>query len=132
MHKFQIGQSESLTKTFKDEDVLGFAKLSGDDNPIHLDDDFARQSIFKRRIVQGMLTGSLISALIANHLPGRGSIYLKQDLTFLKPVFIGDTITAIVTIQNIIVEKSLYFLETNCFNQNNELVISGSATIKYK
>lgn len=132
MENLHIGQSATYTKTFHDDDIRLFSTISGDDNPIHLDDEYAKQTIFKRRIVQGFLTGSLISAIIANKLPGRGSIYLNQDMNFLKPVFIGDTITAKVIIKDIDINKSYYFLDTFCLNQNNELVLSGSAKVKFK
>src|SRR5688500_9560131 len=96
MTRYEIGQTASRTRTITDADVRAFAQISGDTNPIHLDDSYAAQSKFERRIVHGMLTASLISAILGNDFPGTGSIYLGQDIKFKAPVFIGDTITAAV------------------------------------
>ncbi|WP_439882432.1 MaoC family dehydratase [Pontibacter sp. MBLB2868] len=126
-----IGQKAQLSKTITSSDVVAFAELSMDRNPVHLDDEVAANSIFKKRISHGMLYGSFISAVIANELPGPGSIYMKQDLSFLKPVYIGDTVTAVVEILDI-PKDSVYKLLTQCFNQNNELVIDGTALILRK
>lgn len=126
-----IGQKAKLSKTITFDDVLSFAEISMDKNPVHLDEEFAQSTIFKRRISHGMLYGSFISAVIANKLPGPGSIYLKQDFTFLKPVFIGDIITASVEIIEI-PKENIYKLLTQCHNQNNELVIDGTAIILNK
>ncbi|PJF44240.1 MAG: enoyl-CoA hydratase [Phototrophicales bacterium] len=126
---YEIGQSASRTKTFTDEDVRIFAELCGDTNPIHLDDEYAKQSVFGQRVVHGMLTASLISALLANDFPGPGSIYLSQNLKFTKPVFIGDTITATVTVTGFRPEKRIVSLETICTNQHGEKVIQGDAVI---
>ncbi|HBY06319.1 MAG TPA: hypothetical protein DEH22_00450, partial [Chloroflexi bacterium] len=94
----QIGDSASLSKTFTEKDVLAFAEISGDQNPVHLDADFAASTPFKKQLVHGMLTAGLISAVLGMKLPGPGSIYLKQELNFKAPVFFGDTITATVTV----------------------------------
>ncbi len=93
-----------------------------------MDEKFAKSSIFKKRIAHGFLSGSLISTVIAKKLPGPGSIYLNQTLKFLAPVFIGDTITAIVTIQKIEIEKKKVHLLTECFNSKQK-ILTGQADI---
>jgi len=127
--KFKQGDTAFLTKTISDTDVRAFADLSGDHNPLHLDESFAQQTRFGRRIAHGMLSASLISAVIANDLPGQGSIYLGQTLQFVAPVFLGDTIEARVTVTGIREDKQIVKLDTVCTNQRNEVVIKGEATV---
>ncbi|MBV4416552.1 MaoC family dehydratase [Clostridium tyrobutyricum] len=110
--------------------IKSFSKLSGDENPIHLNEEYAKTTIFKRRIAPGMLISSFISAVIANKLPGRGSVYLKQDLKFRRPVYINDVITTKVEIIGINIEKNIIILSTNCINQSNVIVIEGNAFVK--
>lgn len=124
-----IGDSASITKTFSDEDVRSFAEISGDKNPVHLDDKFAAQTQFKKRLVHGMLTAGLISAVLGTELPGPGSIYLSQSINFRAPVFIGDTITAMVTVVKVREGKSIVTLETICKNQNDVVVLKGEAVL---
>lgn len=125
----KTGDSASLTKTFLDKDVRSFAEISGDTNPVHLDDDFAASTRFKRRLVHGMLTGGLISAVLGTKLPGPGSIYLSQSITFRAPVFINDTITATVTVSRIREDKPIVTLETVCRNQDGAVVLDGEAIL---
>jgi len=127
----KIGDTASRSKTITDPDIRTFADLSGDHNPIHVDDDFASRSLFGQRIAHGMLSASLISAVLANDLPGQGSIYLGQTLQFVAPVFPGDEITALVTVVALRENKPIATLETVCVNQRNEVVIKGEATIHY-
>jgi len=127
--KFKPGDTASLSKTIGDEDIRAFAEASGDHNPLHLDEEFAKQTRFGRRIAHGMLSASLISAVIANELPGEGSIYLGQTLQFVAPVFLDDTVTARVTVASIREDKPILKLETVCTNQRNEVVIKGEATV---
>ena len=126
----KIGDSAEIKKQFTESDVNLFAELSLDKNPIHLDDAYAKNSFFKEKIVHGFLYSSLISAVIANKLPGEGSIYLSQTLKFLKPVKINDEITAKVVLSEINSRKKVFSLETSCFNQKNEKVVEGTALIK--
>ena len=121
--------SASLTKTFTDEDVRSFAKISGDINPVHLDDDFAAGTQFKQRLVHGMLTAGLLSAVLGTKLPGPGSIYLSQSINFRAPVFINDTITATVTVAKIHEGKPIITLETVCKNQDDAVVLEGEAVL---
>ena len=125
--KFKPGDTASLSKTIGDEDIRAFAEASGDHNPLHLDEEFAKQTRFGRRIAHGMLGASLISAVIANELPG--SIYLGQTLKFVAPVFPDDTLTAKVTVVSIREDKPIVKLETICTNQHGETIIRGEATI---
>ena len=127
--KFKPGDTASISKTITDDDIQKFADASGDHNPLHLDDEFAKSTRFGRRIAHGMFSASLISAVIANQLPGQGSIYLGQTLKFVAPVFPGDTITARVTVISIRDDKPVVRLETVCMNQHDEVVIKGEATV---
>ena len=129
MDELKIGQSASYTKTITESDVKLFAELSGDSNPVHLDDDFAKNTIFKGRIAHGMLCGSLISTVLGMYLPGPGSIYLKQELKFMAPVYFGDTLTATCSVKEKVVEKNRVILDCKVTNQNDVVVISGEATI---
>lgn len=127
-----IGQTASFAKTVTEADISSFAGVSGDFNPIHIDEQEAQKSIFGRRIAHGMLSASFISTVIGMYLPGRGTIYLSQSLQFVGPVFIGDTITAQVTVAEIINEnKGIYKLKTQCINQEGKPVIDGEAVVKY-
>ncbi len=126
---YSLGQTESLTKTFTEEDVIAFASASGDHNPVHLDENYAAQSIFKRRISHGMLVAGLISAVLGTRLPGPGTIYLGQELRFKAPVYLGDTITAMVEIVHIREGKPILTLDTTCTNQEGTVVIEGQATV---
>ena len=127
--KFKPGDTASVTKIVTQEDIEKFAYLSGDHNPIHLDEEHAKGTRFGRRIAHGMLTSSLISNVIGNELPGVGTIYLSQTLQFLAPVFAGDTITARATVTSVREDKPIVKLETVCANQRDEVVIKGEATV---
>jgi acyl dehydratase len=128
---FYVGQTAELMHQYSENDVNMFAEISGDHNPIHLDAEYAKESIFGKKIVFGFLSGSLISAVLGNVLPGEGSIYMNQTLSFLRPVFIGDTITAKVVISEINEEKKRILLDTVCTNQNGKTVIEGTALMYY-
>jgi 3-hydroxybutyryl-CoA dehydratase len=127
--KFKTGHTASLSRTIGDDAIRAFANATGDHNPLHLDEEFARQTRFGKRIAHGMLSASLISAVIANDLPGQGSIYLSQTLQFVAPVYPGDTVTARVTVTSIREDKPIIKLETVCTNQRDEVVIRGEATV---
>lgn len=127
---FYIGQEATISKTFVFDEVVAFSKLSLDRNPIHLDKEYAKKGIFSDLIVHGLLTSSLISAVIANKLPGPGSIYLSQSLKFLKPVYHNEEVVAKVKIVDIKHEKLIIMLETQCF-VNDIIVLDGIAVVKY-
>jgi 3-hydroxybutyryl-CoA dehydratase len=125
---FSVGMESTTEKTVTDEDIKRFAEVSGDFNPVHLDEEFAKKTIFKGRIAHGFLTASFISTIIATELPGPGSIYLKQSLKFLAPVYINEKILVKVRIIEINIEKSKVKLITECF-KNKTLVLTGEAEI---
>ena len=127
--KLSIGDTAEITKTIEQSDIDAFARVTGDHNPVHVDEEFAKTTRFGRRIAHGMLTASLISAVLANKLPGEGSVYLGQTLQFVAPVFPGDEITARVTVKEIREDKPIVKLETVCVNQRGEVVIRGEATV---
>jgi 3-hydroxybutyryl-CoA dehydratase len=123
------GDKASRSLTITDETIRLFADLSGDHNPVHLDDAYAAGTRFGRRIAHGMLAASLISAALANELPGPGSVYLSQTLNFKAPVFPGDTVTATVEVQQVRPDKPIVTLSTVCTNQDGAVVLEGQAVI---
>ncbi len=126
----KVGDRASLSKVFTEEDVMQFANISLDTNPIHLDERFAAASVFGQRIVHGMLTASLFSGLIGVELPGNGAIYLGQSLTFKAPVLIGEQVTASVEIVKIREDKPIVTLRTLCVNNEGQVVVEGEAVVK--
>ena len=126
---FKVGMKAHTSKTITETDVILFAGVSTDINPVHLDEEAAKKGIFGKRVAHGILVSGLISAVLGNKLPGPGSIYMGQELKFLAPVFIGDTITAEVEIVELIPEKCRIKLNTTCTNQDGKVVIAGSALI---
>lgn len=127
----KIGQTASLTKAFSEHEVAIFAELSMDKNELHVNEAYAKETMFGQRIVHGFLSGSLISAVIGTILPGKGAIYLHQDLDFKKPVYFGERITAEVVVENLKEEKRIGYLQTRCVNEEGEVKISGTAIVKY-
>ena len=127
--KFNVGDSAEITRTIEQSDIQAFADVTGDHNPVHVDEAFAQTTRFGGRIAHGMLTASLISSVLANKLPGAGSIYLTQTLQFVAPVFPGDEVTARVTVKGIREPKGIVTLETICMNQRDEIVIRGEAVV---
>lgn len=126
----KIGDRSSLRRTITEADIVNFAGITGDFNPVHVDEEYAKNTLFRGRIAHGLFSASLISNVLGNKLPGPGSIYLKQDLHFLAPVRIGDTITAEVEIKEIIEDKRRLRLRTTCKNQAGEIVVKGEALMK--
>lgn len=130
--EIKVGDVESITKTFSESDVYLFAGITLDNNPIHINTVYAFNTPFNKRLVHGLLTSGLISAVLGTRLPGPGTIYLKQTLNFLEPVFINDTITAKVEVKEKIEPKNRLILSTVCVNQENKTVITGEAIVKFK
>jgi 3-hydroxybutyryl-CoA dehydratase len=128
-HRWKVGDSVQLTKTFGAAEIEKFAELTGDRNPLHMDEAFATRTRFKRRIAQGILSASLISTCIGMHLPGTGAIYLGQTLRFVKPVYVGDTVTLTATVSHIREDKPLLTLTTIWTNQHGQKVIEGEAHV---
>ena len=125
----EVGQSASFTKTVTEADAYNYAGVSGDFNPAHINEEYAKNTFFKTRIAHGMISAGFISAVLGTKLPGPGTIYLGQDLKFTKPVRFGDTITATCTVEEIIKEKNRLILTTVCTNQDGEVVIDGKALV---
>ena len=122
------GMSASFAKTITEADIVLFAGASGDNNAMHINEEFAQTTAFKGRIAHGMLTASVISAAIAGRLPGPGTIYLGQNLRFKAPVYPGDTVHANVTVKEIIKEKGRVSLTTVC-TVGGKVVIDGEALV---
>ena len=129
--RWDLKQKASFSKTISESDVYLFAGITGDFNPVHINDAFAQKSIFGERIAHGMLVAGLISAVIGMKLPGEGTVYLEQSVEFLKPVKIGDTVTATFGITEVLnEERGILKLRTRVENQQNEKVIDGYAIVK--
>ena len=127
--EMKVGDSASFTKTVSEHDVYTYAGVSGDFHPAHVNEVEAQKGMFGKRIAHGMLSAGFISTVLGTQLPGPGTIYMGQELRFTKPVFFGDTITATVTVAELIPEKNRAILDTVCTNQNGDVVIKGKATV---
>ena len=127
--EMNVGDSAEMAKTVSEADVVAFAGITGDFNPVHIDDAAAKESMFGERIAHGILSAGFISAVIGMRLPGPGCIYLSQTLRFTKPVRIGDTVTARVEVVEVIAAKRRVRLATTCRNQNDEVVVEGEAVV---
>jgi 3-hydroxybutyryl-CoA dehydratase len=125
----KIGQSEQIQKTISETDVYLYAGITGDLNPAHLNEEYAKGTFFKTRIAHGMLIAGLISTVLGNKLPGPGTIYMQQRVDFLAPVRFGDTITAQAEVIEMDYEKNRVKLKTTCTNQDGTLVLDGDALV---
>ena len=129
IEELKIGDTASFSKTVSESDVYLFAGVTGDLNPAHVNEDFAKDTFFKTRIAHGMLSAGFISAVIGTKLPGPGTIYMRQELKFTAPVRIGDTVKAIVEVIEIVEDKKRVRLKTYCVNQDNTTVVDGEALV---
>ncbi|SCG82789.1 dehydratase [Proteiniborus sp. DW1] len=129
IHEINLGDKAYFQKTITETDVYMYAGITGDLNPAHINEEYAKDTMFKGRIAHGMLTAGLVSAVLGMKLPGPGTIYLKQDLKFTAPVRIGDTIKAEVEVSEMIIEKNRIKLRTTCTNQNGDVVLDGEALV---
>ena len=129
MPSLNVGDKGSRTTVITDEMIHAFASLTGDANPVHLDDAYASGTRFGRRIAHGMIAAGLISATLANDLPGPGTVYLSQSLQFKAPVYPGDTITTTVEVKSARPDKPIVTLRTTCANQENVIVLEGEAVV---
>ena len=125
----KIGDKFTTTREITDELICKFADLSGDHNPIHLDDEFAKNTRFGRRIAHGMLSGAFISAVLGYEFKERKIVYLSQTMRFTAPTFIGDTITTTATVTKIRADKPIVTLETVCTNQDGQATVTGEAMV---
>ena len=128
LEEITVGMSEGVTKTVTHDDIVGFADITGDTNPVHLCDDFAAGTMFRERIAHGMLSASLISAVLGTRLPGPGCIYLSQSLRFRAPVMIGDEVVASATVIDVDAERRRITLETVC-KVGDTVVVDGEAKL---
>ena len=129
IHELEIGQVAELTKEISEQDVYAFAELTGDKNPIHMDKKYAEQTFFKKQIVHGALLGGLISAVLGMKMPGPGAIYESQELSFYKPVYFGDKITASAEVEELLKDKNRAIFKTKCINQNGAIVAEGRSVL---
>lgn len=127
--ELQAGDFAEFAKTVTEADIILYAGITGDLNPAHINEEYAKNTFFKTRIAHGMLCAGFISAAIGTGLPGPGTIYIRQELDFKAPVHIGDTITARVEVSEINTEKNRVVLKTSCTNQGGGLVIDGQALV---
>jgi len=127
--ELQVGDSAEFAKTVSESDVYLYAGVTGDFNPAHVNEAYAETTFFKTRIAHGMLVAGFISTVLANKLPGPGTIYVKQELDFLAPVRIGDTITARVEVTEVLTDKNRVKFRTTCINQNGTRVLDGMAVV---
>lgn len=123
-----VGDSASMSKTVSESDVINFAEITGDRNPVHLDDEYAKATVFGERIAHGMISAGIVGAVLAMKMPGPGTVYLGQELKFLAPVKIGDTITATAQIIEI-GQKKRAKIKTTCVNQHGKMILEGVATV---
>jgi len=128
INEIKVGMSESYSQTITDADVKSFAGISGDRNPVHMSDEYAQNSRYKKRIAHGMISASFFSALFGTKLPGNGCVYVNQSLNFKRPVYIGDTVTAIIIVTAIDEIKNRVFFDTIC-KVKNKTVIDGTAEL---
>ena len=126
---FKVGEKADVTKEITEKDINLMAELTGDFNPIHIDEDFAKKTRFNGRIAHGVMSAGLISAVLGMHLPGPGAIYLGQTLKFLNPVRVGDTVKAEAVVTKWRPEKKILHLDTLCSNQDGEPIVEGEAVL---
>jgi 3-hydroxybutyryl-CoA dehydratase len=129
INEIKVGDSAEFAKTISEADIYLFAGITGDLNPFHVNEEYSKNTFFKGRIAHGMLLAGFISTLVGCHLPGPGAIYVKQDLKFLAPARIGDTITAKATVIEVMAEKNRVILQTTCTNQDGKVVLDGQAVV---
>jgi 3-hydroxybutyryl-CoA dehydratase len=128
INEIQIGMEVSYTQTITDSNIKEFANVSGDKNPIHLSEEYAQNSRYKKRIAHGLMSASYFSALFGTKIPGEGCVYVSQSLQFKRPVYLGDTVIATVSVKNIDLDKSRVFFRTVC-KVKNKVVIDGEAEL---
>lgn len=129
LDEIKVGDQACIQKTITETDVILFAAVSTDQNPAHINEEYAKGTFFKKRIAHGAMTSSLVSAVLGMKLPGAGTIYMSQTSKFMAPVFIGDTITAIVEAKELNKEKNRVLFRTYCQNQDGKIVMDGEALV---
>jgi 3-hydroxybutyryl-CoA dehydratase len=129
IEELHVGDKAEFSKTISESDIYLYAGITGDFNPAHINEAYAAKTFFKTRIAHGMLLGGFISAIFGNQLPGPGTIYIRQELNFLRPVHIGDTLIARAEIVEVLTEKNRIRLKTTCVNQDGILLVDGEAIV---
>ena len=129
IEELKVGDTAKFSKTISESDVYLFAGVTGDLNPAHVNEEYAKGTFFKTRIAHGMLSAGFISTVIGTMLPGPGTVYMRQEVSFLAPVKFGDTVTAVVEVAEILAEKKRVRLKTYCVNQENTTVVDGEAVV---
>jgi 3-hydroxybutyryl-CoA dehydratase len=127
--ELKVGERALFAKTVSESDIYLYAGVTGDFNPAHTNEEYAKKTFFKTRIAHGMLTAGFISTVMANHLPGPGTIYISQTVHFLAPVRIGDTVTAVAEVAELYPDKNRVRLKTYCLNQDGTKVLDGEAMV---
>ena len=127
--EINVGDAAEFTKTISEADVYLFAGVTGDLNPAHVNEEYAKKTFFKTRIAHGMLSAGFISAILGTQLPGPGTIYIRQELIFMAPVFFGDTITARAEVVEVNTEKNRLRFKTTCRNQEGKIILDGEALV---
>ncbi len=126
--RIEIGMEVSYSQTITDADIKAFSGISGDKNPVHMSDEYAEKSRFKKRIAHGLMSASYFSALFGTRIPGEGCVYVSQSLQFKRPVYLGDTVTATVIVKAVDLKKRRVFFRTIC-KVKNKIVIDGEAEL---
>ena len=129
INEINVGDRAEFSKTISESDVYLYAGVTGDLNPAHTNEEYAKNTFFKTRIAHGMLSAGLISTVLGNELPGPGSVYIRQELNFLAPVHLGDTVTAQAEVIEVLSEKNRVKLKTTCMNQDGITVLDGEAIV---
>ncbi len=129
IEQIKVGDTAAFSKTVSESDVYLYAGITGDLNPAHINETYAKDTFFKTRIAHGMLTAGFISRILGMQLPGPGTIYMRQSLNFLAPVRFGETITALVEVMEVIAGKNRVRLKTTCTNQEGTVVLDGEAMV---
>ena len=132
MDKFVVGQKVVVERSFSMEEVIAYAKLTGDDNPVHIDAEYAKNSRFGDNIVHGMFVMGVVSKILGTMLPGKGTIYLGQDVKFKRPVYVGKMVFFEVEITQIEQERKFIYLNTNVFDESGKCLVEGSARVLYE
>jgi acyl dehydratase len=128
----KFGDFVEIKKVFSQEEVNSYNTICGDSNPIHNDYNYASRTFFKKPIVPGLLVTSLFGGLLGSKIPGEGTIFLGQEVKFIKPIYIGEEVSAKIKIINVREDKPIFTFSTTCFNENGEIAIEGEATVYYK
>jgi 3-hydroxybutyryl-CoA dehydratase len=127
---FEVGHIVTFSKTIAEFDIYQFAGITGDFNPVHINEVYAQSTKFGKRIAHGMLTSSFICTALGTQMPGVGTIHVNQNLNFIKPVYIGDTITVRLELLEKNTDKKIWVIKSDIYNQHEELVVEGTSTVK--